>query len=142
MRTADSIIKPMRPVAAGWSGPVDMSAQHRWPTEAWFHVEHQLQVFSAVEVASDKEGLGPAEPHYHISISRLVRDHAPERCSLTHAMWALEQFNLPEALEDNHVPGGVVRNFWRPVADRLVGRECSCIATEEAVVEGDYVWRR
>ena len=23
--------------------------------------------------------------------------------------------------EDNHVPGGFVRNFWRPVADRFSG---------------------
>ena len=45
--------------------------------------------------------------------------------------------------EDNHVPGGFVRNFWRPVADRFSGYECACVATEPAIVEdkGDFVWR-
>lgn len=141
MKVSDSLIKPMRPTGHGWVGGEDMSHLLGWPTEAWFHREHLLQVFSAVEVASDKEGIGPAEPHYHISVSRLVRDHQPERCTLSHAMWALAQFNLSEAIEDNHVPDGKVRNFWRPVADPLVGKECVCVAEEVAVVEGDYVWR-
>ena len=26
-------------------------------------------------------------------------------------------------------------------ADRLVGKECQCVDTEQAVVDGDYVWR-
>ena len=41
----------------------------------------------------------------------------PDGCSCS--------FGVEGALEDNHVPGGLVRNFWRPVADHLEGRECS-----------------
>lgn len=45
--------------------------------------------------------------------------------------------------EDNHVPYGIARNFWRPLAENLVGIECKCKEEEPAIVEdkGDYVWR-
>lgn len=105
--------------------------------EAWTHDESGLFVITAVEVAHDpgKPFLGP---EYHISISR-----AGQRCDAAEALWVLAQFDLTEAREDNHVPGGIVRNFWRPVADHLAGYECPCVRDEPAMREnrGDYVWR-
>jgi len=109
-----------------------------YPVEAWEHVQNGLFVLSAVEVATQpgKVDLGP---EYHISISAMGN----RRCSSADALWVLAQFDLIDALEDNHVPGGFVRNFWRPVADRFSGYECACVATEPAIVEdkGDFVWR-
>ena len=65
------------------------------------------------------------------------------RCDTAAAKWVKRQFNLEDATEDNHVPGGVVRNFWRPVADNLSGYQCPCVKTEPAIREdkGDFVWR-
>lgn len=107
---------------------------------AFLHTETGIAVISAVEVADD--GKIDKGPEYHVSIS-LQKQYPPRRCSSTQARWALKQFGLDGAEEDNHVPNGVVRNFWRPVADRLVGLECECKAEEPAIVEdkGDFVWR-
>lgn len=65
------------------------------------------------------------------------------RCTSADALWVLAEFDLLDAKEDNHVPGGKVRNWWRPVADHLSGYECPCTDEEPAVREnkGDYVWR-
>jgi hypothetical protein len=97
-------------------------------------------VIAAVEYINDGKADGP---EYHLSISRQHRTLGTQRCSSTEARWVMVQFALDGAKEDNHVPGGKVRNFWRPVADPLVGRECSCVETENAIAEdkGDYVWR-
>ena len=80
---------------------------------------------------------------YHISISKPVRPGVTKRCDSNEARWVLSQFNLEGAEEDNHVPGGRVRNFWRPVANSLVGIECECKESEPAIIEdkGDFVWR-
>lgn len=138
-----SIIQPKRPNIRGWliegdwMPPPSMSAMG-YPVEAWWHAQNGLFVLSAVEVTSEpgKPDLGP---EYHLSVSKAGN----KRCSSADALWVLAQFDLLDALEDNHVPGGFVRNFWRPVADHLSGYECPCVATEPAMVEdkGDFVWR-
>ena len=83
-------------------------------------------------------------PEYHISVSQhsALRD-GPVRADTLAAKWVLAQFGLDGALEDNHVPHGIVRNFWRPVSEPLVGRVCPCNATEVEIREnkGDFVWR-
>lgn len=96
-----------------------------------------LFAISAVEVAVDKDGIDRG-PEYHISISK-----NGARCSSFEAKWVLSAFGLNGAEEDNHVPHGIARNFWRPVAERLIGLECACKKEEIAVREdkGDYVWR-
>ena len=136
----NSIIKPKRPTISGW---VQTATPPAWVSlgyeiEAWFHPDSRLCVFSAVEVAKDEDGIDRG-PEYHISISKDGR----KRCSSYEAQQVLKQFGLAGAEEDNHVPHGIVRNFWRPVADNLVGLECVCKKTEPAIVEdrGDYVWR-
>lgn len=117
-----------------------------YPCHRWFHTASEIQVLSAVEVATDKDGSSNG-PEYHISISRLrnafARNAKPERVDTNDAKFVLADFGLDGAEEDNHVPGGVVRNFWRPVASGLVGKECKCKAEEVVIREnrGDFVWR-
>lgn len=137
------IIKPKRPTGSGWSPGEPPPA---WVTlgfagERWLHMETRLQVISAVEVAGDADGVDKG-PEYHVSISSWDAS-GTKRCTSADAIWVLVQFDLIDAEEDNHVPNGLVRNFWRPVADKLVGIECGCKDAEPAVREdkGDYIWR-
>lgn len=146
MVAVPSIIQPKRPAAQhyGW---VRLPPPPQWATlgfagEAWTHLTSGLTVISAVEVAKDADGIDRG-PEYHLSISYRASDGSTQRCSSNEANEVLRQFDLDGAEEDNHVPHGMVRNFWRPVADHLVGMECACKAQESAIREnkGDYVWR-
>lgn len=140
--TFPSVIQPLRPVGEGWESWAKIT-MHGYPCERWHHTKSGLQVLSAVEVARDKDGIDRG-PEYHISISRWDWRHGkPERCDSIEARWVLSQFHLEGAEEDNHVRSGVVRNFWRTVAEPMIGLECGCKADEPAIREnkGDYVWR-
>lgn len=144
MIAAESIIKPLRPRDTHlWRKRYVNRAvvSLGYPAEKWFYQEVGIQVISAVEVAADKDGSSNG-PEYHISISYLW-DGQPVRVSSSTASWVLDQFGLDGAEEDNHVPHGVVRNFWRSVAEPLIGKECACKAVEPVIVEnkGDFVWR-
>jgi hypothetical protein len=137
-----SVVSVLRPRVAGWREiPTDgMPARSAGVLRAFFHQASSLAVLSAVEVVDDGQVDGP---EYHLSISRQHRTLGTKRCSSIEARWVLIQFGMDGAHEDNHVPGGLVRNFWRPVADPMVGRECPCVAGENTIREdkGDYVWR-
>lgn len=136
-----AVIKPKRPIGPGWRRivgvqlPAAMLDPHH---EVWAHDANGLGVISAVEVASEAPGLPPLGPAYHLSVSAFGK-----RCSSADAVWVLAQFDLIDAKEDNHVPSGKVRNFWRYVADHLSGHECACVGAEPEIREdkGDYVWR-
>lgn len=140
---SESIIKPKRPTGEGWrravwwQQPTHAFPVAGYPIEAWEH-PNGLFVLSAVEVTEVEPGSEELGPEYHISVSRMG-----QRCSSAEALWAMAQFDLVDATEDNHVPSGCVRNFWRPVADRLSGYTCPCQDHEPAIHEdkGDYVWR-
>lgn len=137
----ESIIKPKRPTGPGWRQiltPVYPIHDEGYPYEVWAHDANGLGVISAVEVAAEKIGQQALGPAYHLSVSAFG-----ERCSSADAVWVLGQFDLFDALEDNHVPNGKVRNFWRYVADHLSGVECGCVDEEPAIAEdkGDYIWR-
>lgn len=141
-RVTTSIIQPKRPTGPGWNRATWWTcppalAELGYPTEAWQHTSG-LFVLSAVEVAQPEPGEVALGPEYHLSVSLLGR-----RCSSADAVFVLDQFGLNDATEDNHVPSGRVRNFWRPVADNLSGYQCPCQDKEPAMVEdgGDYVWR-
>jgi len=144
-----SIIPPLRPIAApppsdpqdsGWvqGRNVPQWVSMGYEANLWLHPASGLIVISAVEVAVPEPGEKPLGPEYHLSISR-----AGERCTSKEAAWVLQQFGAEGATEDNHVPNGKVRNFWRPVADHLIGQTCPCQDEEPAMREdkGDYVWR-
>ncbi|WP_354675096.1 hypothetical protein [Cupriavidus alkaliphilus] len=145
----DSIIKPKRPNGAGWTrvssemlGRIMHAAGLASTSEAWHHPESRIQVFSSVEVARDP-GQPDLGPEFHLSISKNGGSRGPLRTTSAEALWCVAQFDLADAKEDNHVPSGVVRNFWRPVADHLSGYECPCDDREPAMLEdkGDYIWR-
>ena len=142
------LLQPKQPVMSDWA---KMPAPAEWVTlgfrgEAWYHAASGIAVISAVEVAKDTDGIDRG-PEYYLSISRRIPDGTPSgrvvRCTSQEAMEVLRQFDCTDAEEDNHVPHGLVRNFWRPVADRFVGMVCACKDTEPAMIEdkGDYTWR-
>jgi hypothetical protein len=136
-----SITSVLRPKGDGWREiPCDPRVSIGYPSRMFFHAKSSLAVISAVEVADD--GKIAKGPEYHISISKQTV-LGPGRCDTNAAKWVLAQFGLDGAEEDNHVPHGVVRNFWRPVAAPLVGLECDCKAEEPAIREdkGDFIWR-
>lgn len=139
---SEAIIKPKRPTGEDWRRvkrvqAVPQLAAMGFPAEAWVHL-NGLFVISAVEVTEVEPGSEELGPEYHISVSK-----TGQRCTSAEASWVLAQFDLLDATEDNHVPSGRVRNFWRPVADRLSGYTCPCQNNEPAIREdkGDYVWR-
>lgn len=145
----ESIIKPLAPrFGLGWR---ENPPPPKWITmgyegRCFYHPIANLAVISAVEVAKDDDGIDRG-PEYHISISKRIPDGTlggrGVRCTQQEALQVLIDFGIDGALEDNHVPNGIVRNFWRPVAENMVGLECACKADEPAIVEnkGDYVWR-
>lgn len=146
MNPVISVIAPKRPMEKGWSRMPDVEAVIRaqdqlmraYAFEFWLHSETGLQAMSAVEHPTPLPGEMDLGAEYHLSVSK-----AGARCASFEAMWVLAQFGLPDAKEDNHVPSGRARNFWRPVADHLSGYECPCQDSEPAIREdkGDYVWR-
>lgn len=141
-----SIVKVLRPKGYDWHEE-DCSMQRMacggFPMRAFYH-RSGIFVLSAVEVtAPEGRGLIDKGPEYHISISRRLKSGRVARVDGNEAKWVLKQFGLEGAEEDNHVPHGKVRNWWRTVATPLIGLECECKETEPAIVEdkGDFIWR-
>jgi hypothetical protein len=146
-----SVIQPLRPKNQSRTQWFQDEAIHPqllragYPIERWLHYATNINVLSAVEVATDKDGSSNG-PEYHISISKATWPngrYTPTRIDTNEAKWVLAEFGVDGAEEDNHVPHGVVRNFWRPVASGLVGKECKCKAEEVVIKEmkGDFIWR-
>lgn len=134
-----SIIAPKRPSKDDWiyCGKAPSSITLGFEGHIWLSPSKSLSVISAVEVAHDFNDLDKG-PEYHLSISR-----RQQRCTSNEARFVLRIFNMEDAEEDNHVPGGFVRNFWMPVNENLIGHECRCKSEEAAIIEdkGDFVWR-
>ncbi len=138
------IIQPLAPkTTAEWRflGEIPREFTQGYFGHYWMHVERLLCVMSCVEVARDADDIDKG-PEYHVSLSRRVGSDIV-RADRNDARFVIKQFGLEDADEDNHVPGGVVRNFWMPVAEHLRGHVCPCKDTEPAMVEdkGDFIWR-
>lgn len=136
----ENIIKPKQPKGAGWQfiRPYDESENFGYGGEVWRYPQQRLQVITAVEVASHAENI-ELGPEYHVSASK----YPNQRCTRNEARFVLKAFDMLDADEDNHVPGGFVRNFWLPVAEKYRGFVCPCKDTETAFKEnkGDFIWR-
>lgn len=140
------IVQPVRPKGGGWMqwpyvAPPGYSRPYA--IERWYNRGQETQILTAIEIVLP-EGAKEGRPEYHVSISGLKwLDERPYRCSDSRARWVLKQVGLDGWFEDNHVPHGIVRNFWRPVAEPQVGDVCPCVGEEPAMREmkGDYVWR-
>lgn len=136
-----SAVQPKRPKGGEWQQipPPKIMQYDGFPVTVWLHTQSGIYVISTVEVVRPEPGEPEIGPEYHLSMSCYGR----ARVRRQDAKWVLKQFGLEDAKEDNHVPHGIVRNFWRPVADNLSGYECPCIDEEPAMREdrGDYVWR-
>lgn len=137
--TKNMIIKPKSPKGDGWV-LVGLSPQNYtlgYDGIIFSYPEMGFYVISAVEVANDEHDIDKG-PEYHVSISK-----NGGRCSRNEARFITKCFDMQDADEDNHVPNGIVRNYWMPVAEKYIGHVCPCKETENAIVEddGDYVWR-
>lgn len=138
---APSIIQPLTPKNPKWQR---LAPVPQWVSLGYVAVAYQYEnfiVISAVEVAADNDGIDRG-PEYHVSISKNVAGFKA-RCDSNDAQWILSEFGLVGAEEDNHVPHGIVRNFWRTVSEPLIGLECACKADEPVIREdkGDFIWR-
>lgn len=128
------VIQPKRPSSPDWRMLDRIRVHMGFPAERWVSRFGHVAV-TAVETPVDNhtENLGP---EYHVSISkaggRVSADEVPE---------LLRVWDMEGADEDNHVPGGIARHFWKVVAAKYAGFVCPCKQTEHAITEGDYVWR-
>ena len=133
------VISPKKPTGNGWMdrGPTPAEINLGYEGRAWEYPPQNIIAISAVEVANDPNDIDKG-PEYHLSISK-----SGGRCDRNEARFVLKCFGMTDAEEDNHVPGGFVRNYWLPVAEKMIGHECECKATEPAMTEdkGDFVWR-
>lgn len=140
-----SVVQSLKPKGGGWVEMPDPRvpglAVESITATAWLHREYGFFVISAVEKVAEPDGIDRG-PEYHLSFSRQT-GNGPVRIDTNEANWILDQFGLVGAFEDNHVPHGKVRNFWRTVREDLIGLECVCNDEEPAIREskGDYIWR-
>ncbi|ENV00921.1 hypothetical protein [Acinetobacter variabilis] len=133
-----NVIKPKKPMPGSRWVLVHLDQDQHGNDRYYYTHPEGFVAISALEVA---DGIIRREyiPQYHLSISKDKK----RRCSSQDAKFILKQFGLDDALEDNHVHSGFVRNFWLPVDENKQGRECECVADEVAIKEdkGDFIWR-
>ena len=143
-----SVIRPLRPKNINpteWYSQPFHNDAYCWDHKSGF------RMISALEVVEDAKNPEVNGPHYHVSMSMFVwpsgasQPSGPHRINSQDAAWRLRH-HFPDYAgweEDNHVPDGKVRNFWRPVDESKVGQECFCKQHEPAIREdkGDFVWR-
>ncbi len=137
-KSITNITKPKKPIdGSRWQFYREMDIDPRFEAYAYRHPDGFV-VISAMEVA---DGILTNTPmaQFHLTISKSGR----RRCTSADAKFILKQFDMDLALEDNHVESGFVRNFWLPVNQDWIGKECECIDTEPAMIEdkGDFIWR-
>ena len=146
MNSVISAIQPKAPREKGWFRnlsaerelrAIDPFMQERAVFAIYCH-SGGFNVISSLEKPDQEPGEQDLGPEYHLSITK-----GAKRCTTADALWILGQFDLLDAKEDNHVPFGQARNYWRPVADRFSGYECPCQDSEPTIREdkGDYIWR-
>ncbi len=137
MDSVISAVQPKKPSGSRWK-KLDYKGITGFPTCMYFHKPSKICVISAVEVASDGPGLEPI-CSYHISMTR----NGKRRTKPEETRFALRAFDMQYSNEDNHVPGGIARNFWRPVNDNMADHVCPCQDSEPAIKEdkGSFIWR-
>lgn len=113
-------------------------------SELWTRYRHAhtgAMVLSAVELAADTSG---DHLEWHVSVSGPKATRAG-----TGLMQVVRRdFGMEAAIEDNHVPNGVVRNLWLRVNPDTRG-PCDCEGEREEVYPipgagedgGEYVYR-
>lgn len=139
------ILQPMRPGGSSswvmWPLMNPEFVAEAYAAERWFNRAHEIQVISSIEGVRQDNGSKRFE--YHLSVTACTwPDFKVMRCNDQTARWAMVQFNFTDYVEDNHVPGGKTRNYWRPIAQNQ-DPSCHCFETEPKIVEdkGDYIWR-
>lgn len=109
------MIKPKRPAGPGWSRVQDAAGAGAGASraslshETWIHPQSGVFAVADVEVCAG-ENAGPCAT-YRLSVGL-----TGARCGAPEALWALAEFGLLDAREDNFSPQGRVRNFSLLVA--------------------------
>lgn len=139
----ESLIKPLTPNGNYWEcvGRVPRELLFGYEGFYWHFPPRRFFVISALEVvAPERVDLGP---EYHVSLTKRDRKDRMLRTTRFEADFVVQAFGLEDADEDNHVPGGIARNFWLPVAEHLRGYVCPCKETEQPIHDklNDYTWR-
>lgn len=130
----ESVLNPKLPNNNLWQAQ-EVEQVSDYPAIGFYHPRLKLFVISAVEVAEVEIG-----PEYHISISKYAGPYSrPRRCTMPEAQMVLKQFGAQGAKEDNH--SSIIRSFWMPVNESLIGQECECKDQEAVIREGDFEWR-
>lgn len=114
-----SMLTPKQPSSPGWSQvqtPATQALGGR-SRETWIH--EQSGLFAITDVEFDAAGDAGQNVVYRLSV-RL----SGVRCSAAEALWALTEFGLLEAREDNFSPGGRERNF--SLAVRCAADQTDC----------------
>ena len=138
-----NVISPKKPKGKNWldCGDINPNFNMGYGGRVWrLRGECPIYVISSVEVTNDPDDISERRgAYYHISISKV----GGTRCSSNYAKVVCRAFDMRDSEEDNHVPGGFVRNFWLPVNENMIGSVCPCKETEPAIKEdkGDFVWR-
>jgi len=134
----ENLIQPAKPIPSSRFELVKTEKDTRGYDRHWYVHPEGFIACSAMEVTN---GIIRNDyiPQFHLSISKA----GGRRCSSQDAAFICKQFGLGDALEDNHVQSGFVRNFWLPVDENKQGRECECVNDEIAIKEdkGDFIWR-
>lgn len=129
-----AVLQPKLPNNPAWRA-FQVAVKTDYPAIGFYHARLDLYVISAVEVAEQEIG-----PEYHVSISKTKGPFSqPRRCSLAEAKLVCKQFGMEGAKEDNH--SSIIRSYWMPVNESLIGIECECKDQEAVIREGDFEWR-
>jgi hypothetical protein len=112
-----TMIKPKQPTGPGWSRVQDATgagaSRASLSREIWIHPQSGLFAIADVEICAG-ESAGPSATY------RLSVGITGARCGAAETLWALTEFGLLDAKEDDFCPQGKVRNFSLLVA--AVGR--------------------
>ncbi len=125
-------VAPLTPHRHDWE-PMPMTPVSEYPARAFWQPLVRLYVISAVEVVDPRIG-----PEYHLTVSKQT-ERGARRCTSAEAAMVLLDFEALAAEEDNHT--SIVRSFWLPVNEALIGHTCPCKDREAVVREGDFEWR-
>ena len=108
-----------------------------WSEKGWVEVANGLMFENAMGVrAISAVQMVDGKPQWQVSFS-----HMGARIPSGWMEALLKQWDIEEFDEDNHVPNGKVRNYWKPF-DSLTPTVCPCKDKEPPTEEeGGYVWR-
>lgn len=100
---------------------------------------HTYDHLSGVRILSSVDDIPGSGPEFHVSASKNGgRLRAHEAVEVLAGL--ASPFPWEEWEEDNHVPNGIARHYWRHT-DPTKRKPCPCKPNEKPTIEGDYEHR-